>query len=75
MVKLIKGVNDLATLRPDLAAQWHPTKNGDLKPTDVTSGSGRKVLWICPLGHEWQAVIYSRVKGNGCPICASNKKL
>ena len=75
MVKLIIGVNDLATLRPDLAAQWHPTKNGDLKPTDVTSGSGRKVLWICPLGHEWQATVNDRSNGYGCPFCSGNKVL
>ena len=38
MVKLIKGKNDLATVRPDLAKEWHPTKNDGLLPTDVTAG-------------------------------------
>lgn len=37
-----EGFNDLATMNPDIAAQWHPTKNGDLKPTDITSGSKKK---------------------------------
>ncbi len=75
MVKLIKGVNDLATLRPDLAAQWHPTKNGDLKPTDVTQYSGKKVWWICAKGHEWESTISNRSVGKGCPICSGLKVL
>jgi len=39
------GFNDLATLRPDLAKEWHLTKNGDLKPKDVTVSSNQKVWW------------------------------
>lgn len=39
------GVSDLATRRPDLAAQWHPIKNGELTPEGVTVGSNRKVWW------------------------------
>ena len=27
----------MAITHPDLAAQWHPTKNGELTPIDVTS--------------------------------------
>lgn len=68
---LIPDVNDLATKRPDLAAEWHPTKNGDLKPEDVTYGSGKKVWWLCSCGHEWEAAINNRVKGNGCPYCSN----
>jgi Hypothetical methyltransferase/Probable Zinc-ribbon domain/Type III restriction enzyme, res subunit len=57
---------------PQLAAQWHPTKNGDRRPEDVAPGSNRKVWWRCPddPSHEWQAVIAGRVKGNGCPMCS-----
>lgn len=57
--------------RPDLAAQWHPTRNGDLMPCDVTLGSRRKVVWACPAcGHEWEATVNSRSSGSGCPLCA-----
>ena len=66
------GENDLATVNPGLAAQWHPTKN-HLKPTEVTCGSSKKAWWICPQGHEWQAVIKSRNAGSGCPYCAGNR--
>ena len=74
--KLIKGVNDLATIRPDLAKEWHPTKNGDLKPSDVMPGSHLKVWWFLSyddpktskhFDFEWQASIANRNKGNGCP--------
>jgi hypothetical protein len=73
--KILIGFNDLATLRPDLAAQWHPTKNGTLKPSDVTENSGKMVWWFLPYddpetGHhdfEWPATIYSRSSGMGCP--------
>ena len=39
-----EGFNDLQTTAPELAAQWHPTKNGDLKPTQITAGS-QKIVW------------------------------
>ena len=66
---VLAGFNDLMTINPELAKQWHPTKNGNSKPTDVTAGSGKKVWWICEHGHEWQATIVSRNNGNGCPYC------
>lgn len=65
--------NILSEKRPDLAAEWHLTKNGDLTPDDVTYGSGRKVWWTCLKGHEWEANIRSRNKGSGCPYCSGNK--
>ena len=70
---LLRGVNDLATNNPELARQWHPTKNGDLTPRDVLAGSRRKVWWICEHGHEWQADVSSRNHGTGCPVCAGKK--
>lgn len=64
------GENDLSTAYPEIAAQWHPTKNGNLTPADVMSGNNRKVWWICEKGHEWQASIISRTRNAcGCPVC------
>ncbi len=53
----------LADCDPELVAQWHPTKNGQLTPCDVTAGSGRKVWWKCPKGddHEWPAIVASMI--------------
>jgi hypothetical protein len=57
---------------PEVAEQWHPTKNGELTPVDVTSGSNRMVWWRCPVAsdHEWKAIIANRVRGGGCPCCS-----
>lgn len=63
------GDNDLATLRPDIAAQWNDTKNGELTPEQVTLRSSKKVWWLCENGHEWQATVYNRTLGCGCPVC------
>ncbi len=65
------GFNDLETTRPDLAAQWHPIKNGDLSPRNVTSCSGKRVWWICPQGHAYEAKVSDKNSHHsGCPICA-----
>jgi len=60
---------NLHIVNPDLAKEWHPTRNGDLNPRNVTPGSGKKVWWICAQGHEWEATIYSRNRGSGCSSC------
>ena len=71
----ITGKNDLATVNPELAKQWHPTKNGDLKPSDVTPGSTKKVWWIGECGHEWDSMVFCRNRGDGCPYCRRLKIL
>ena len=75
MAKLIVGQNDLATVNPNLAVEWHPSKNGSLLPSQITAGSNKKVWWLGKCGHEWQAVVSSRVKGHGCPYCSNIKVL
>jgi hypothetical protein len=60
---------NLSVINPRLAKEWHPTRNGALNPRNVTPGSGKKVWWICTEGHEWQAPVYSRSRGSGCPVC------
>ena len=64
----------LQALYPELAKQWHPTKNGDRTPADVTAHSGRKVWWRCGREHDWDARINSRTNnGNGCPFCSGRR--
>jgi len=67
--------NCLATLYPEIAKQWHPTKNGDLKPDKVLPHSSKKVWWLCEKGHEWPAAISDRtcINGTGCPYCSGKK--
>ena len=72
----LAGYNDLQTLYPAIAAQWHPTKNGPLTPSQVVAGSNRYVWWQCHLGHEWRAKVVDRTRGtNNCPYCAGQKVL
>lgn len=70
--KVLKGFNDLITVRPALATEWYQPLNGDLTPADVSPGSNKKVWWRCDAQHVWKAAIYARAKknGTGCPVCA-----
>jgi hypothetical protein len=64
--------NCLATMFPNIASEWHPTKNGESTPYDIVFGSCKKVWWKCKKGHEWKAVISSRTfNGSGCPYCCN----
>ena len=72
---------NLAEAYPELAAQWHPTKNGNVMPETVVCGSHKKVWWYMPYDDsetgehfefEWQAVIQDRVNGAGCPFLTGN---
>ncbi|MBU3717872.1 MAG: hypothetical protein FGM45_06165 [Actinobacteria bacterium] len=75
--KLLVGYNDLATLRPELAVEWHPHRNSPLAPQDVLPGSDRKVWWLCSKGHEWQTSLNNRFtgEGTGCPTCSGRRVL
>ena len=68
---VLVGYNDLATVRPDLAAQaagWDPTA--------VVLNSNRKVMWRCELGHQWRTSPNARATNNtGCPYCSGNRVL
>ena len=68
--KALPGYNDLATINPQLANEWHPTRNSSLSPLNVTAGSNKNVWWMCKKGHEWKATINSRNQGRGCRICS-----
>lgn len=76
------GFNDLQTINPKLAAQWHPTKNGDLKPTQITIATHKKIWWLfsydVPMDYkveklrgkhfdfEWQAAVNDRESAVCC---------
>ena len=67
--------NVLSKKFPSLAQEWHPVRNGELTPDDVSFGSNMKVWWQCPHGadHEWLASPNSRSRGTGCPVCRGLK--
>jgi hypothetical protein len=70
MAKLVVGINDLATLHPEIAAEadgWDPC-------TSTSGNSSKKVSWKCEKGHTWNALVSSRTKqGHGCPYCTNRK--
>jgi len=72
--KSLSVTNSLMTLYPEIAAQWHPTKNGTLTPDQIVAGSSKKAWWRCPNGpdHKWPASVKSRTKTKGtvCPDCS-----
>ena len=73
---ILTGYNDLATTHPDLAKEWHPMKNENLSPQDVSFGTNKKVWWRCKKGHEWEAIIYNRSKNSyGCPYCSGRQPI
>lgn len=71
------GLNDLATLRPEIAAQWDAKPGMNTKtPHQVTTGSMHRAWWVCPnCTGRWIAPIRRRVAGSGCPYCAGKKVL
>lgn len=73
--KVWKGFNDLATIDPELTKEWDYEKNYPLLPTEVTSGSSKRVWWKCPIcGSEWMISVGNRKQGWGkCPICKKTK--
>jgi len=74
--KTIVKSNSLATVKPDLAKQLHPIKNGKINALNIGPGSNKKVWWKCDKGddHEWKVSVNSRVTFNsGCPFCSNHK--
>lgn len=73
--KRLSITNSLETRFPYLVKEWHPTKNGELKPLNVFGGGNKKYWWLCLNGkdHEWQASIGKRKDGRGCPVCRGLK--
>ncbi len=71
---IVPKFNDLATTHPNLALEWHPTKNGDLTPQTVSKGQDIYAWWKCnKCGHEWEAKIKKRALGAGCDECSKNQ--
>ena len=71
--KLVSISNSLAESSSAVAAQWHPTRNGDLGPIHLSESSSRAtVWWKCLEGpdHEWQTRGAARNISDGRPGCS-----
>lgn len=61
---------------PHIAAELHPTKNGDLTGEQIAPYSCKKVWWVCSVSpeHEWLATPSNRVgNGSNCPVCVGKR--
>jgi hypothetical protein len=68
----VSVTNSLQTRAPEIAAQWHPTRNEGITPEQVIWSSARVIWWRCLVApdHEWPARINNRTSGRaGCPFC------
>lgn len=74
IARKVSITNSLASIFPEVAAEWHPTKNDDLTPDQVVAGSNKEFWWKCAKdpNHEWQARLVNRTNKDirtGCPYC------
>lgn len=62
--------NNLQLNYPDIAKEWHPTKN-KIKPNQIQAKSGKVFWFICSrCKHEYSKQLYQRTfHGIGCTIC------
>jgi len=67
--RLRHNFQNLATVKPDLAAEWDYEKNDFLSPEDVSINTSIKAWWHCKNGHNWKAKVSSRLQGIACPKC------
>ena len=59
-------------MNAEIAAQWHPTKNGNIDLGRLSPNSRKRAWWLDPsCGHEWQASPAEREKRQRlrCPVC------
>ena len=56
--KTVSIEKSILKIKPELAKLWHPTKNGNLKPSEVNAGSRRFCWFLCKNGHEFLKKIH-----------------
>ena len=68
---VVAKVGSLRETNPELAIEFHPSKNGELTPDNITAGRFKYVWWKCSkCGYEWQQSPNTRKQGRGCPHCS-----
>lgn len=72
---LVEGVNDVATVHPEIAAQWHP--ENEFGPDMYTTGSCKNIPLVCTAcgygkDKDWTPSIADVCrKGAKCPFCGN----
>lgn len=66
--RILKGFNDLASQRPDIADMWDASNSR--KADEVTVGSGYVATWICAEGHLTKARVIEKLSSvSRCTVC------
>ena len=67
--RVVTGINDLSTLKPELASEW--SDKNEKKPTEVMAFANSKAWWKCrTCGYEWNTLISTRSGSSKCPCCS-----
>ncbi len=72
--RVVCPTNNLAYVYPDLAQEFS-IRNFPKTAGRVIAGGNGNVWWRCQCGHQWQASIYRRIQGAGCPVCAKKRRV
>jgi hypothetical protein len=70
--RILTPKTSLAARFPEVAAEWHPTRNGALRPVAVKPTSTQRAWWRCSRdpSHEWNTTVWARTRqGTRCPVC------
>ena len=68
------GKKSVASLFPEIAAEWDPALNNGLKPEFFLPGSSVEITWRCSVcGETWPVSISERCgrDKSGCPVCSN----
>lgn len=67
----LEGFNSAECLDVGILHLWHPTKNGDLKPSQVSDRTAKRTWLQCPTcGYEWRESLRgTRKESRKCPSC------
>lgn len=67
--------DSLGNIYPNIAKEWHPTKNGSISPYNVLPETHDSYYWLCPkCGNTYKAIVKNRVRmKSGCPKCGQQQ--
>lgn len=65
----VRPKRHVSDLESALVNEWDISKNS-LPANLVPTGGRDKYWWVCGKGHQWEAAVYARINGRGCPYCS-----
>ncbi len=72
----VESGHSIEDTHPWVAKQWHPTKNGELKPRDISIGYDKPIYWICcDCGETFESIPYvvKKKKSMTCKSCSTKR--